>query len=234
MRKYTKEILEQVVSKNFTLSDVIRKLNLPLQGGNFTHIAKLIKDFNIDTTHFIILKLKSQNNKKRTPKEILVLDRFGNGRKENADKLRRSLIESNVQYICTICKNNGLWNNTKLVLQIDHIDGNNLNNTIENLRFLCPNCHTQTSNYGSKNKQKNIIYKNVCGVCGKLTNNKYYCSRKCCSSVPVKNRYYKVKNRPSKNELKELINNLSWSAIGRKYGVSDNCIRKWAKSYQLI
>jgi formate-dependent nitrite reductase cytochrome c552 subunit len=49
---------------------------------------------------------------------------------------------------CAICGMAPIWQNRELVLQVDHIDGNYLDCRIENLRFLCPNCHTQTETYG--------------------------------------------------------------------------------------
>lgn len=51
---------------------------------------------------------------------------------------------------CFECGQESTWNNKPLVLQVDHIDGDSDNNYPKNLRLLCPNCHTQTENFGSK------------------------------------------------------------------------------------
>lgn len=51
---------------------------------------------------------------------------------------------------CFECGQEGMWNGKKLRLQLDHIDGNSDNNSLDNLRILCPNCHTQTETYGAK------------------------------------------------------------------------------------
>lgn len=50
---------------------------------------------------------------------------------------------------CYKCGLGNIWNNEILILQLDHIDGNRKNNSLENLRILCPNCHSQTSTFGT-------------------------------------------------------------------------------------
>jgi len=65
--------------------------------------------------------------------------------------LKKYLIETCGEE-CSECGQDSTWNNKPLVLQIDHIDGNSDNNFPKNLRLLCPNCHTQTENFGSKGK----------------------------------------------------------------------------------
>ena len=63
--------------------------------------------------------------------------------------LKRYLIETRGEK-CDECGTPPMWNNKSLVLQLDHIDGNSDNNYPSNLRLLCPNCHSQTDNFGSK------------------------------------------------------------------------------------
>jgi Zn finger protein HypA/HybF involved in hydrogenase expression len=73
--------------------------------------------------------------------------------------LKRRIIEEKLlEYKCICCGNIGEHNNQPLTLQLDHINGVNNDHRLENLRFLCPNCHTQQDTYAAKNilKQKNI------------------------------------------------------------------------------
>ena len=65
---------------------------------------------------------------------------------------RRLLKENLLQYVCSCCGNKGEYNNIPLVLQLDHINGVNNDHRIENLRFLCPNCHSQQDTYAAKNR----------------------------------------------------------------------------------
>jgi len=73
--------------------------------------------------------------------------------------LKRRIIEEKlIEYKCVCCGNNGEYNNKPLVLQLDHINGVNNDHRLDNLRFLCPNCHSQQDTYAAKNivKQKNM------------------------------------------------------------------------------
>jgi Zn finger protein HypA/HybF involved in hydrogenase expression len=63
----------------------------------------------------------------------------------------RLIDEKRLEYICDECQNRGEWNGKKLSLHLDHTNSVFNDNRIENLRFLCPNCHAQTDSYAGKN-----------------------------------------------------------------------------------
>lgn len=65
--------------------------------------------------------------------------------------LRHDLIKIGREYKCEECGLGPVWNNKKLTIQVDHINGDNLNHNPDNLRFLCPNCHSQTETFTWKN-----------------------------------------------------------------------------------
>ena len=96
------------------------------------------------------------------------VDAFLKGEYEHPLKQKKLLLEiCDVENCCAICKQLPIHNNKTLALHLDHIDGNSDNNRVENLRLLCPNCHSQTETYGSKNKvretkrkKQNKIYRN--------------------------------------------------------------------------
>lgn len=142
--KYTKEVLEPLVQESYSFRNVVRLLGIRLTPSNQAHIANRIRHYGIDTSHFTG---KGHNkgkpsNQRKASKEVLVLSPAGAPRTKAAS-LRRALEEEGVEYICTGCDNRGLWNELPLTLQVDHINDDWLDNRIENLQYLCPNCHFQ-------------------------------------------------------------------------------------------
>lgn len=82
--------------------------------------------------------------------------------------LKKRLIRAGLLiYVCSECNMVPVWNNKKLTLQIDHINGVSNDNRLENLRILCPNCHTQTKTYGGKNSKTAEYIKHTCPICQK-------------------------------------------------------------------
>ena len=127
---------------------------------------------------------------------------------------------------CVICGQENSWNDNKLVLVLDHINGKSNDHRLENLRLLCPNCNSQQDTFaGRKNKKPPT----KCPQCDGAMQRK---SKLCiyCSNRKAKPERRKVKSRPSKELLEAQVKETSYCAVGRKYGVSDNAIRKWIKS----
>jgi hypothetical protein len=125
---------------------------------------------------------------------------------------------------------------------------------VEELRkcvLLCANCHREVENgylevppnatrfdesfvnaiQPQPSRRNLTTRKKICVRCHKEYERRAtYCSQKCSAS----NQKRKVEVRPTKDELEKMMSELTWVEIGRRYAVSDNCIRKWAKAYQLL
>ena len=213
-------VLQVLVNESNSLFEILVKQNRKGTNENIELLKKELDKENIDYSHLpnktILQKL--------TLDEILVEDS-----KYQSSKLKKRLIEAGLKEDrCEGCGIGNEWNGKPLTLQVHHINGNHNDNRIENLQILCPNCLSQTENYGSKNIKKH----NHCADCGKeIALSSTWCP-KCAAKH---NRACKVDEclRPSKQELLELIQTKPFTEIGRMYGVSDNAIRKWCKNMGL-
>ena len=88
----------------------------------------------------------------RTPEALLAEQPAGQARRIHGDRLKRAMTALGVPERCARCGTDPVWRGRPLPLEVDHIDGNWRDNRIENLRFLCPNCHSVTDNYRGRGK----------------------------------------------------------------------------------
>ncbi len=242
---YSIKELEEIVKNSYSFKEVILKLGYKTQcGSNIKTVRSRLKDLNIDYSHFT-----STIQIKRTYENV-----FCKNSTASQNILRLWYRKISNDNICTICGQNKIWNNKELTMILDHIDGDNHNNVVSNLRWICPNCNSQLPTFAGRNSKRgektdnsNIGYsptsikvriykkhktlnqgeKKICPICNK--NFLSYNAKMCVDCY----RNYQSKNVPTKEELEKLIYNMPFVKIGKKYGVSDNAVRKWCKKYGL-
>ena len=149
LSKYTDKEIKFLLESSSSFWDFCKKLGYTNKNGNtYSYIKRELKLRNIDTDNYRRVQRNIGRTKKKTDEEI-----FSPNSSYDRKDLKKKLIKENLlEYKCSECSINS-WMNKPLSLQLDHINGINNDNRLFNLRFLCPNCHTQTDTWGTKNKK---------------------------------------------------------------------------------
>ena len=141
--KYTRADLVSAAASSTSIAGVLRLLGVKQAGGSHANIKRRLAREGIDTSHF-----KGQASSKSvapsnrmTASQILVVVKHD--RREEASRLRRALLEIGRPLKCEECGLENEWNGKPITLEIDHKNCDWSDNTEGNLRFLCPNCHSQ-------------------------------------------------------------------------------------------
>ncbi|WP_330304875.1 MULTISPECIES: HNH endonuclease signature motif containing protein [unclassified Streptomyces] len=150
--RWTREVLEAAVTASTNMCEVLRRLGLEVVGGHHTHISRRIKAYGIDTSHFQAPSRRGETRRPRTPEALLAVQTATPARRIPSDRLKWALTALEVPERCARCGTEPVWRGNPLPLEVDHIDGNWRDNRIENLRFLCPNCHSTTDSYRGRAK----------------------------------------------------------------------------------
>jgi Zn finger protein HypA/HybF involved in hydrogenase expression len=221
------EVLAEITKDSNSIAEIIRKCEMISSGASYKILKKRLNHENINYSH-IKLGLGSNTGRNFT-KEKIPLEKvlIENSEYNRANLKKRLVSELGWKEECAECENKGEWRGKKLILQLDHVNGNSKDNRIENLRFLCPNCHSQTDTFSGK-----IHLKNKCQICKNKVSNKNskYCTPCFVSKIaPQISINQRKTTRPTKEVILDDIANLGYRGTGRKYSVSDNTIRKWIK-----
>lgn len=249
LTKYSKEKIKEATKNARSFKEVILNLGLRAAGGNYKVIHYYCDLYSIDTSAIRLNQKEDKiKNAKTLAKKILLSNVLVENSTYSRTCLKRRLLEEKIKInICELCGQDENWHGKKISLILDHINGIYNDNRIENLRIVCPNCETTLDTHaGKKNKKPDV----TCLDCDKKINRQ---SKRC---IDCHFKYIKLKNinkgksndfidirkqpklkkrkvvRPPYDELLKEVNKLGYCAVGRKYGVSDNAIRKWIKIYQ--
>lgn len=214
-RKWKDEDLINAVKTSRNIREVFGKLGFKTDAtGNYKNLERHIKRLDIDISHFSRWHMPESYCKSIPLEQLLVKNSMVSG------YFKKRIIKAGLlKEICYIC-NIDTWHNKKLTLQLDHTNGDRNDNRIENLRLLCPNCHSLTSTFcrGKRNKESKD---NKCIDCENgICDNSTRCKK--CEDI----------NRESQtkiawpNNLSELVQQKSLTVLGKELGISDAAIRK--------
>lgn len=225
---FNKDELGAVVASSRSVAEVLRKLNRCETGGNHVTAKKYIEVYHLDTSHF-----ESQSDRARRlfggPRRALEAVLIEGSRCSRTWLKQRLLREGLKKEECEMCGQGPLWRGLRMSLILDHINGVRNDNRLINLRMLCPNCAaTLETHCGRRSRAR-------CPACEKqVPLGQRYCRRSCFyahgNRMPKPNTRKVV--RPRFDRLLHDVERLGYVKTGKKYGVSDNAIRKWIASYR--
>lgn len=222
-KSFTDLELEQAVKQSINLSQICDLLGLYKCGSSYNILNNHIVKLNLNTSHW---ENKKRISKKYSIKEICVKQSPYLGGTSN---LKTKLLKNNLlKYECYICKLSK-WLDKEISLQLDHTNGDRYDNRLENLRLLCPNCHSQTETYAGKNfdREKKKYY---CKNCNCLTSYNATLCRKCCDLSKI-NKNTRIE-WPDLKVLKKMLYQSNYVQVGKQLGVSDNAIKKHIRNLE--
>ena len=244
------EVLREIVTKSNSFADIFKHFGIPGTGSGYRRVKQRLDGAGISYKH---IRLGFDCNKGRKflvtkafPLEKVMIE----GSSYNGGSLKKRLLRNgSLKNICSVCGQEPLWNGKQMTLILDHVNGKRDDHRMENLRLVCPNCNSQLATTGGRanRRRKNCI---KCGIVIEPQHSKYCRAcrpRRGCGLHPrvrpqpksqhkchPKKLYKDSLDFPNKDNLEQMVNDVPMTEIGKKYGVSDNAVKKWCKSYGII
>jgi hypothetical protein len=214
-----KNEIQKILNKCSSFVEVLETLGLNAHSGNHRTLKQRIKFDNLNIDE-LIKKRKEKSRQRSIKKAVPISEVMIKNSNYGTNHLKNRLVKEKIlKYACEKCGNEGIWMKQKLALQLDHKNGNPRDHRLENICFLCPNCHSQTDTYAGKRNKKNKF----CFECKIPTKGKGKKCRKCSAQKQPQKLFV------TKEELEKLVKEFPMTELGRKFGTSDNSIRKRCK-----
>ena len=226
--KLEKNKFQELIDNSSSFRDVLRKIGLTIVAGNYVTLNNRIKNENISLSKLIFnrkqLRKTWKPNKKIYSNEKVFVENSNCGR---GNIKKRIMNDDLLPYECSKCKSKNEWMGEPLILVLDHINGVNNDCRLNNLRFLCPNCNSQTSTFSGRNNKQKL---KICPSCKTQYAGYGRICRKCWRDNQPQ------KFNITKEELKQRVinNKQSFRSIGKMYHVSGNSIKKRCKRFGII
>ena len=238
--RWDEEGVRAAVADARSLSEALRKLGIQSHGANHRTLRSQIERWGISTAHFDPMWAQRAERLRSgpTPIEDVLIE----GSSFHRGHLKARLFSEGLKdRACEECGQGELWRGRRMALILDHVNGVPNDHRLENLRILCPNCAATLDTHCGRKNAVRLAPRN-CKSCDcefKPKNDRQrYCSRRCSGIAQAKRLHGKAQphlrkvQRPDVDRLLAEIESDGYLATGRRYGVSDNAIRKWVRQYE--
>ena len=222
------------MARSRSYSEVLRLLGMRPAGGNFRTIRHYVEEvWRIPTDHLDPDAASAEGLRRREAIPLAAI--LVAGSTYHRGHLKRRLYAAGLKMpVCELCGQDEVWKGKRMSLILDHVNGVADDNRLENLQIVCPNCAATLPTHCGRNKP--CVPPRPCALCRTDFRPKRpeqrYCSRRCARSKPRPRGPrpdLRKTARPSRAVLLAEVNHSGYAAVGRRYGVSDNAIRKWLR-----
>jgi hypothetical protein len=234
---FSEEDVRAAVADSLSYAEALRRLGLRAAGGNHRTIRKYVEEvWRIPVDHFDPRRSRGSAAPARAIPLAEVMVQSSTYHRGHLK--RRLLAEGLKRPECEMCGQGEVWRGRRMSLVLDHVNGVHDDHRLENLRILCPNCNATLDTHCGRHKTRKH-HDRPCPTCNEAfrpsSGGQRYCSSSC-AGRGERNRRAQVARRqaarPPYAQLVREIEALGYLAVGRKYGVSDNAIRKWRRAYE--